>query len=38
MITFVVNCKAIAGRRQNGQVYAGRSNNFCKVFLGRHSK
>jgi hypothetical protein len=38
MITFVVNCKVLAGRRQNCQVYAGRSKKICKVFLGRHSR
>jgi hypothetical protein len=37
MITFVMNCKVLAGRRQNCQVYAGRSSKFCKVFLGRDS-
>jgi hypothetical protein len=35
MIAFVMNCKAIAGRRQNCKVYAGRSKKICKVFLGR---
>jgi hypothetical protein len=35
MITFVVNCKAMAGRKQNCQVHAGRSKKICKEILGQ---
>jgi hypothetical protein len=35
MITFVANCKAMAGRKQNCQVYAGRSKKICKEISGQ---
>jgi hypothetical protein len=37
MITSVVNCKAMAGRRQNCQVHAGRSEKICEEILGRNT-